>query len=240
MSADTAHDPLSHVASWLKKDAPAANPVDPLPAMSAERDRLWTEIDNGSRPGDADKMRRADIIEEQIIGMVASSASGIIAQLRLAKELTEIDLLDGRDDREDRLNATIIAGVERLAGCAGATTVAPTPTAADDTDPVLALMVEADRLASQSEQKREAGEKIFSRCRKRCGTRHVSRAAIFTAMETLRLLSPTTHRSGANPFARNMPAKKRAKRRSMKWPAAQSCTGRPSAFESGPMSSSSK
>ena len=61
--------------------------------------------------------------------------------------MTEIDLLDGRDDREDRLNATIIAGVERLAGCASATTVAPTPIAADDKpDPVLALIAEEKRL----------------------------------------------------------------------------------------------
>jgi hypothetical protein len=126
----------------------SANLVDPLPAMSAERDRLWEEVGNGvpgdDDPGDDDKMLRADIIEELIIGMVASSASGIVAQLKLAKELTEIVMLDGSDDREERLNATIIAGVERLAGCASLTSVAPT--AADDTDPVLALVAEARRL----------------------------------------------------------------------------------------------
>jgi hypothetical protein len=174
-----AQDPVSAVASWLTPTIPEvpeaadpplgpgrelteANLVDPLPALWAERDRLWEEVGDSGDPADTDKMLRADLIEEQIIGTVASSASGIVAQLKLAKELTEIIMLDGRDDREERLHATIILGIKQLTGCASLTSVAPTPTPADDIDPVLALIAEEKRLEALWVAATTRGDEIFS------------------------------------------------------------------------------
>ena len=57
--------------------------------------------------------RQADEIEDQICSTTATSLEGLLGQLQLAREL------DVRDDREERLNASIIAGVKRVAAGQG-------------------------------------------------------------------------------------------------------------------------
>jgi hypothetical protein len=118
MSADTAHDPLAHVASWLSQEPPAADDADPVLALISEHRRLDRQyaaapkcehyrLDRQSRR----ECEREQIIEWQIaieqkvVRTVAISRAGIIAQLEFLRSNVPIGYLDF---------AAAIAGVKAL------------------------------------------------------------------------------------------------------------------------------
>jgi hypothetical protein len=100
---------------------------------------------------EADEIEKACEIEDQICSTTATSLEGLLGQLQFARELMETERLDGRDDCKERLNASIAAGVKRLAN-GGPGSAAPgymTDRPADD--PLLALIAEHHRLAAQQD-----------------------------------------------------------------------------------------
>ena len=104
MSADTAHDPLARVASWLSQEAPTPH-ADPLPAMFAERERLCDLLRGTVIGGDDYEafLKQAGAIEDQISETVASSFEGLFGQLELLRMHYGCELLD-----------SIIAGIKAL------------------------------------------------------------------------------------------------------------------------------
>jgi len=102
MSADTAHDPLARVASWLSQEAPTPD-ADPLPAMFAERERICRLLRDAPDVGDYELLRQAGAIEDQISETVASSFEGLFGQLELLRMHYGCELLD-----------SIIAGIKAL------------------------------------------------------------------------------------------------------------------------------
>jgi hypothetical protein len=102
MSADTAHDPLSRVASWLSQEAPTPD-ADPLPAMFAERERICGLLRDTPDVGDHELLKQAGAIEDQISETVASSFEGLFGQLELLHMHYGCELLD-----------SIIAGIKAL------------------------------------------------------------------------------------------------------------------------------
>jgi len=102
MSADTAHDPLSRVSSWLSQEAPTPD-ADPLPAMFAERERICRLLRDTPDVGDYELLRQAGAIEDQISETVASSFEGLFGQLELLRMHYGCELLD-----------SIIAGIKAL------------------------------------------------------------------------------------------------------------------------------
>jgi hypothetical protein len=87
--------------------------------------------------------RQAEELEHRICSTPATSLAGVLDQLQLARDLMELDCLD---DREERLNASIIAGVARLATRESDVIVAPIDASTADGG-ILALF--RDWVASQ-------------------------------------------------------------------------------------------
>jgi hypothetical protein len=93
--------------------------VDPLPELVESRFRLLTECradddrNNGKAIGRRMAQLRARRLDEQIVTTVATSAEGLIAQLRLLACFYE-ESLNGAGRRGALLIQTIAAGVEQL------------------------------------------------------------------------------------------------------------------------------
>ena len=102
---------------------------DPVDALIAERSRLVAEwnaaLDAADEAGAAAVDRSSDRfysqigrIEDQIAGFVATSASGIIGQVHVLREIEGGSAFntDRANDCADELFSSIAAGIERLAG----------------------------------------------------------------------------------------------------------------------------
>jgi hypothetical protein len=113
----------------------SADHSDPVVALVAERSRLVAEWDAELDVADAHDANAAVIdrsvdrfysqigrLDDQIAGMIATSAAGIIAQIRVLRESCEGTFnTDRTDDCADELMTSITAGVERLIGSSRAT-----------------------------------------------------------------------------------------------------------------------
>lgn len=94
----------------------AADAVVALVAKFFEIEAAWNAFrsdDQNALDAAADRFsRQQDRLEDKVAELVATSAAGLVAQVRL---LREVCLRDRCADRLDRLEAAIKAGVERLA-----------------------------------------------------------------------------------------------------------------------------
>jgi hypothetical protein len=107
---------------------PLSAQSDPVVALVAERSRLVAEWDAAlDAAGDTDAAvvdRSSDRfysqigrLEDQIAGLVATSAAGITGQVRVLREICEGAFNTDRvDDCADGLFSSIVTGIERLAG----------------------------------------------------------------------------------------------------------------------------
>jgi hypothetical protein len=106
-----------------------SNQGDPVIALVEERSRLvaaWdAAIDAADDAGAAVVDRSSDRfysqigrLDDQIAGLVATTAAGVIAQVRVLREIEGGNTFntDRADDCADELFSSIAAGVERLAG----------------------------------------------------------------------------------------------------------------------------
>src|ERR1700722_12339203 len=106
-----------------------SGPGDPVVALFAERSRLvadWDAEIDAADDADAGVVDRSSDrfysqigrLDDQIAGLVATSAAGIIAQVRVLREIEGGNTFntDRADDCADELFSSIAAGVERLAG----------------------------------------------------------------------------------------------------------------------------
>jgi hypothetical protein len=102
---------------------------DPVVALVAKRFRLEAQGDTktaGLGPDEThavtvETAREIGRLDDQIASIVATSAAGIIRQVRVLREISEgVYYADNDDHRSDgcadRLEASITAGIERLAG----------------------------------------------------------------------------------------------------------------------------
>jgi len=98
---------------------------DPVVALVAERSLLVAEWDAALDAADATVADRSSDrfyshigrLEDQIAGVVATSAAGVIGQVRVLREICEGAFnTDRATDCADELFSSIAAGVERLAG----------------------------------------------------------------------------------------------------------------------------
>jgi hypothetical protein len=98
-----AQDPLSHVASWLKKPTAVVATVDPIVAMKAEYDRLSVEINRISAPGydGADAASEASLVDQlcaleaKVMEAVAISPAGLVAQIEVLRDCGDDYGVDG-------------------------------------------------------------------------------------------------------------------------------------------------
>ena len=98
---------------------------DPVVTLVAERSRIEAETEASAGDGAlygalveraAERIGRLD---DEIADTIATSAAGIIGQVRVLREICEGDYADNEhrsDDCADRLMAAISAAIERLAG----------------------------------------------------------------------------------------------------------------------------
>jgi len=101
---------------WRSIGAVAASMVasDPVPGLVDEYFRLVAEVNRSETEEHADRaFEDEEAITEHVVDTVASSAAGILAQLRLLGDFIDIGT-NWNDGRDNRLLAAIAAGVERL------------------------------------------------------------------------------------------------------------------------------
>ncbi len=97
---------------------------DPVPALVAERMRVWHSNDGdlySGMPNDDIEKRSLIVVERvaefdnRIADIVAPSADGILAQFELLMELTDDGMDRWSDNRDRRLAEAIKTGLRRLA-----------------------------------------------------------------------------------------------------------------------------
>jgi hypothetical protein len=102
---------------------------DPVIALIEERSRLVVEWDaeiDAADAADAEVTERSSDrfysligrLDDQIAGLVATSAAGIIGQVRILREIDGANTFntDRADDCTDELFSSIAAGIQQLAG----------------------------------------------------------------------------------------------------------------------------
>ena len=98
---------------------------DPVPALVAERMKIWhsNDSDRELAISDAERQKRSeivcdqvDVLDNRIADIVAPSADGILAQFELLMELTEDGDQIWGDNRDKRLMEAIKAGLRNLTG----------------------------------------------------------------------------------------------------------------------------
>jgi hypothetical protein len=94
---------------------------DPVPALVAERMKIWHSNDSDRELGisDAERQKRSeivwdqvDVLDNRIADIVAPSVAGILAQFEVLMELTEPT--GWSDNRDRRLMEAIKAGLRNL------------------------------------------------------------------------------------------------------------------------------
>jgi hypothetical protein len=100
------------------KRARGIKPAD-LPALVAERNKIWHSNDDAPSDADSDKRSQnvcdqVNVLENCIADMVAPSADGTLAQFELLMDLVQLG--GWSDDRDVRLIESIKAGLRKQTG----------------------------------------------------------------------------------------------------------------------------
>jgi hypothetical protein len=104
---------------------------DPVPALVAERMKIWhsNDFDENHGLSDAERQKRSeivcdqvDVLDNRIADIVAPSADGILAQFELLMELTDEGTERRGDNRDMRLMEAIKTGLRMRGPRGGAIT----------------------------------------------------------------------------------------------------------------------
>lgn len=99
----------------LPADAAATSTADdPLPALVDEYFRLIDVVNNGLEAESDLAFDQEDALVQHIVDTAATTSAGILAQLRVLRDIIETDGGYWTDNRNFRLLDAMAAGVERL------------------------------------------------------------------------------------------------------------------------------
>jgi hypothetical protein len=109
---------VAAVVAGIKMPPAGAVVSDPMPALVDQYFRLIDVVNTANDRDTADRaFEQEEAISQQVVDTVAPSAAGILAQIRMLRDI--IDTSSGwADDRDVRLLDSIEAGVSHLGGAA--------------------------------------------------------------------------------------------------------------------------
>jgi hypothetical protein len=99
----------------VPSSAAAISSADPLPAMVDEYFRLIDVVNNSPDPEESDlAFEQEDALVQHVVDTAATTAAGLLAQLRVLRDIVQTSGDDWTDNQNTRLLDTMGAGIERL------------------------------------------------------------------------------------------------------------------------------